>query len=302
MTDDDSTDWLENLERPIYADLDEVFSRAGLSPPERDIFLRYRQDCEYWLLRAKTPYVEPTFAGPVFIQQLARMLMVLGSDKVSGARRSFIKEMFSIKQVHKVTRGSGFIRSSQRSSILFDKYFELKILAFLVRNGCSIHIHGKADKPKSEFLATKNGVNVEIEAKNLDADAILDKIHGDFFEPDWKPKKPGQHHDADTNRKLYNQLKQSYDNAVKKMASTGDGDFLLIFIATNLPIGLLGPRAIEFVNDLVAHQWRAEEYQMLLGMVIVEDSRVRFLPNHSCSGRISSLLDVDVESFFDYRA
>ena len=82
-----------SMEEPNYSSLDEIFDKANLNGTEKEVFLRHKKYCEYWLLRSKGLDHKSFNSGvPNFIQQLARVIRDLESGSVEGAKIQKIKD------------------------------------------------------------------------------------------------------------------------------------------------------------------------------------------------------------------
>lgn len=199
-------EWIEALERPIWESLEEVYDRAGFCEEERAALSRYKKVAEYRLLRAKVPEVTGLGGTPI-VRQLAGFLRFLNSGLVVGSgngdppRQSFVNEMFggrasTKKSVHgwierKVaSRTSGgrmeagsSLRFFEKSTIFWDKFEELRILAFFCANGIAVELPslGQGGK-KPEFYVDIAERRYAVEVKNVSVDDALDKVYGTFEE------------------------------------------------------------------------------------------------------------------------
>lgn len=182
----DAENFQTMMEEPIYSSLVELFDKAELSEREKQAFLRNKKYCEYWLLRSKRGYHQSLNPEkPNFIKKLARVINHLESDLVTGAKKQKIKEMFAPRSpIHKVTKTEISCRSEQNSPILENTYFELLILSFFVERGFNIELIRNKEYGTRipEFIASKNGIKLSVEAKNLNVDNIMNNIFGDSFE------------------------------------------------------------------------------------------------------------------------
>ncbi len=170
-------------EQPIYSNLSDLYDTASLNLEERAIFDKYKNTCEYWLLRSKRPASYSFNKHPSFIQCLARVLINLQSKKVTGKKEQLVKEMFGDKKIHRVYPTKNGVRSTISSNKVFNTFFELKIMSFFLEHNFEIVLSNATIKGVKipEFVAKKGSLHINVEAKYLDIDKVLDHIYGDTF-------------------------------------------------------------------------------------------------------------------------
>ncbi len=248
MTDDQRwADWVERLEDPIWESLEAVYERAKLSPEEAAALDEYRNVTEYFLLRAKIPMVTG-IQGPSLIRQVAGLLRFLNGPCVCGAdgrqapRQSFVKEMFRDRPVHmhvetrptrrgesgELEQGRG-VRFRARSTAFWDKLAELRVLAFLCVNGYRVEFpSSNAEGQQPEFFIRASDAPVGVEVKNLDSDAVLDRIFGGF---DHEPSLEASDgfNGPDDREGIVGMIQSQYENAAAKFRE-GPAGIIVVFV------------------------------------------------------------------------
>ncbi|WP_373035176.1 hypothetical protein [Sulfurimonas sp.] len=299
----DVKDFQAMMEKPIYASLDEVFDKSNLSETEKDAFLRNEKYCKYWLLRSKRYYNQSLNSEkPNFIKKLARVINHLESDLVTGAKIQKIKEMFAPRSpIHKVTQTEISCRSEQNSPILENTYFELLILSFFVERGFNIELISNKEYGTRipEFIASKNGIKLSIEAKNLNVDNIMNNIFGDSF-------KDGIDHHRTQNeqekgyKNIKSQIEKRYEDAMDKYNHINSDEQYIIFMSIYFNNHFIGKPAINYVNSLQA-KWIGQELRNFIGIVIPEEQQTLFIKNQEGNENIvHQLTEYGLEEFHKY--
>lgn len=282
-------------EEQIYNDLEEVYKKANLTELEKSIFNKYKKyNIENWLLRAKNGYfksgafIEQNDEFPNFIQLLARALINLDSPKVSGAKVKFIKEMFGDKTIHKCQEiEKGHFRSEIISNIIENKYFELRLMSFFIENMFEIELCSSKIKGKKipEFVAIKNNLRINVEAKKMDEDKIADNIFGNHFIEgiDYNPT-------AIELEKGYGKIKaaleNNYEKALLKFYDIPSTEFFVIFISVYFKLEFMGQQTIDYLNS-IPDKWNTSRYNNLAGVVLLDQYKTYFLENKNCKLRLS---------------
>ncbi|MDF1547397.1 MAG: hypothetical protein P1P88_06230, partial [Bacteroidales bacterium] len=284
----DKNEFKKSLERQIHKSLFVLFEKANLTKKEQEIFLKYKKDCEYWLLRSKVQYSQPFLASDTnFIKQIAIVLINLQSDRVFGAKNLLIKKMFADNSVHrfKETKGGG-IRSTVNSPIIFNTYYELEILSFFLKNDYKIQL--ASDKIRGmkipEFVAEKDNIRINIEAKSLDADSIGDSIFGNVFITGTNYKKSKEDLEKGYIR-ISDQLKRNYEKAIGKYNEIEAHEYFIIFINPNYRIKAMGKPSIDYLNQL-KDEWGNDKYNRLIGVVIHDSDNTFFIRNKYCEHNV----------------
>ena len=124
----DSEDFKIAWEKPIHKSLDSLFDRASLTQEEREIYINYKKHCKYWLLRSKLGDSQAFDTNhPNFIKLLARVLINLQHDNVSGPKDHLVKELFSNKTVHRFIKTKSGIRSTKISGKIPNTFFSFTL-------------------------------------------------------------------------------------------------------------------------------------------------------------------------------
>ena len=235
----DLEEFKTDMEKPIHPTLESLFERAQLSLEEQAVYLRHKKYCEYWLLRSKLDYSQRPFSKiPNFIKLLARTLINLESDMVTGKKKHFIKTMFSENkdELHSFEISDEHLRSLKKTARIENTFFELDIMSFFLSNSFKIQL-AESNKPGvkiPEFKATKNNISINIEAKRLNYDIILDNIHGDHMSKGIDYRISEEERSKGYIRKML-QLKSRFENALKKLQHIPSDEYYIIFIqATDL--------------------------------------------------------------------
>lgn len=298
------------VEKPRFSSLSELFDRTNLNEDEKDIFQKHKKDCEYFLLRAREDFIESHGDNPSYLQGLAKRLILLDSDKVTGPKKAFIKEMFSLpnKQMYEVAvtqqrNPKTGIEIGKTTSCtlncnsLFNKDFELEILAFFIDNGFTIELFGRKNEQGKnekgpEFIALKKELKIGIEAKNLDHNIIADRIFGDkksAFDYERRCKEKDERHPQNGPQKIQQQFMKNYDSAMSKFDNIDDGTYSLIFISTNYQINHISGFQ-NFLEEL-QNDWTDES--SLIGIAIPELYSTTFLQNKEC--------DLDINTYLPHK-
>lgn len=299
----DKNEFKESQERQIHKSLSELFEKANLIKKEQEILLKYKKDCEYWLLRSKIQFSQSF--GPSdtnFIKQIAIVLINLQSDKVYGAKNLLIKKMFADNSVHrfKETKGGG-IRSTINSPIIFNTYYELEILSFFLKNNFKIYLASdkKIGVKIPEFVAEKDNIRINVEAKSLDADSIGNSIFGDFFITGINHKQSKEELEKGYIR-ILDQLKRNYKSAIEKYNEIETHEYFIVFINPNYRIQALGRPSIDFLNRLI-EDWKHDRYKRLIGVVIHDSDDTYFIENKYCEPIvIQKIKEMDISEYHKY--
>ncbi|WP_319481524.1 hypothetical protein [uncultured Draconibacterium sp.] len=289
----------KDSERQIHKSFNELFDKAKLSQKERDIYYRYRDYCEYWLLRSKLQYSQSE--GQNFLKRLAIVLINLQSKNVSGPKDSVVKQMFGDKSVHRCYPTKNGLRSTKNSNIIENTYFELEILSFFLLNNFDIQLANDNIKGKKipEFKAELNGAIINIEAKQLDVEKIMDNIFGDGFTSGINSKLSEKELDSGYKR-IFSQFERNYSSAISKYLEIEPGEYFIIFLSAYYRIDYLGKYAINFLNDL-PKQWTDNNYNNLVGIVIPDSEKTYFIQNRLCDNSIiETLLELGINDFHKY--
>lgn len=291
------------IEEPIYTSLVELFAKAELSEIERQAFLRNKKYCEYWLLRSKRGYHQSfNPEKPNFIKKLARVINHLKSDLVKGAKKQKIKEMFAPRSpIHKVTQTEVSCRSERNSSILENTYFELLILSFFVERGFEIELKSNKEHGKRipEFIASKNGINLSVEAKNLNVDNIMNNIFGNSFE-DGIDHHRTQYEQVKGYEKIKSQIEKRYKDAMDKYNHINSDEQYIVFMSIYFNNHFIGKPAINYINSL-QEKWIGHELRNFVGLVIPEEQQTLFIKNYdSHENVVHKLTAYGLEEFHTY--
>jgi len=282
----------KTIEKPIYSSLEELFTEAKLERKEMDIFLKYKKYCAYWLLRSKHSYSK-SFDNhiPNFIQLLARGLINLDSDNVTGAKDKFLKEMFSDKTVHRVYKTKNGIRTTKNSPIIENKYFELEIMSYFLENDFYIELSESKilGQKIPEFKAIKGSSVCNIEAKKLNFESVHDNIFGDkvLYGVDYHPSASKK---SEGYKRIMKQFSRNYEDALLKYYDTPNNEYFIIFMYAYYRLDLLGPYAINYINQL-SNTWKEKKYNNLVGVVITDSQKTYLLFNKNCPINISESLN-----------
>ena len=293
----------ESRERQIHNSLDELFEKANLSEIEKEIYIKYQNYCEYWLLRTKVQLSEPFNSNENnFIKLLAIVLLNLHSNNVSGAKGKLVRKMFSDKTVHKVyeTKGGG-VRSTKNSSNIENSYFELEILSYFLKYRFKIELPSDkiSGKKIPEFVAVKNGIRINVEAKKLDYEKILDNIHGDCFTLGFD-KRLSKIDKEKGSLKILDQFKRNYRSAIGKYKETNENEYFIIFIQTHYKLEYLGKNTIDYMNNL-RNDWIKDDYNRLIGVVLPDSEKTIFIKNKICDFKaIQEIESTNINDFHNY--
>lgn len=272
----------EDIEKPIFASLEDVFQEAGLNEEEKSVYIKYKKYCKYWLLRAKRNNIDNWGqGGDNFITKLARALIVLDSDRVEGSKTSFVKVMFSDKTVHRVIETKNGVRSTKNSVIVATKFFELDILSYFVFNGFKIFLieSQKSGQKIPEFKAVKDGITINVEAKKLDQDSVMNNIFGDGM-----IEKIGYKHTKEKldegYKRIERQFARNYEDAIGKLSDIENGEYYIIFMYAYYRVDYTGKYLVSYINNLYSDM---SSYKNLIGVVIPDTLRTYFLKNITCN-------------------
>lgn len=274
----DINEFARDIEKPIFSSLEELFDIAKLSPEEREIFLKHKKYCEFWLLRSKNH--SASWEGrPNFIQNLARVLINLQLSRVTGPKDHYVKEMFSDKKIHRVYKTRNGIRSTSNSNRVFNTYFELEIMSFFLENGFDIELSKskKNGEKIPEFVATKSGFKLNVEAKKLDIDSIDNNIFGDVFIDGFGHKQT----DEDLKKgyqKIQEAFERNYINAMKKYEDIPNDEYFILFFSTYIKISYMGKPTVDFINNLPC-RWRGKKYKKFVGIVLPDMYKTYLVEN-----------------------
>lgn len=271
----------EDWEEPIHQSLEEVFDHAELNHPERNIFYKYRSDCEYWLLRSKLFYSKSLDDKPNFIQNLARVLINLQLQKVTGTKDHLVKEMFSNKKIHRSYKTQNGVRATKFSDKLENTYFELEIMSFLLKNGFSIELSkSKKGQKIPEFIAIKNFIKINVEAKSLNRDKIEDNIFGDTFVTGINYRRTEEEKKKGYDR-ISSTVENNYLKAMGKFSVIPKNEYFILFLSAYYNIRLMGQPAINYLNVL-PNQWQARDFNNFIGIILPDSKTTYFLKNEKC--------------------
>lgn len=291
------------MESPNYSSIDELFDKAELNDVERDAFVRNRKYCEYWLLRSKRMCHQSFNPDlPNFIKRLARVLNYLESNAVRGEKKQKIKEMFGMgSPVHRVYSTKNGCRSTQNSQILENTYFELLILSFLVERGFEIEMikSREAGKRIPEFIASRDGLKLAGEAKNLDVDSLLDNIFGDSFIDGFDHRRTEEEREKGY-QKIKSQIEKRYEDAIGKFHYINNDEKYIVFMSIYYDNRHIGNPAINYI-DSIQSTWSGNNMQNFLGLVIPQYDQTIFIENTDSDHKIlSALHDIGIQEFHNF--
>lgn len=291
------------MEEPIYTSLSELFEKAELSEIEKEAFLRNKKYCEYWLLRSKRGYhknINPE--KPNFIKKLARVINYLESDLVKGAKKQKIKEMFAPKSpIHKVTQTEVSCRSEKNSPILENIYFELLILSFFIERGFTIELISNKiyGRRIPEFIASKKGIKLSVEAKNMNVANIMNNIFGDSFEDGINHYRTQKEQEKGY-KKIKCQIEKRYKDAIDKYNHINSDEQYIIFMSIYFNNHFIGKSSINYINSL-QEKWIGKKLRNFVGLVIPEEQRTLFIKNREADENIvHKLTEYGLEEFHTY--
>lgn len=275
-------DLIENVEKPLYHTIEEVFENSDLSEEEKSIFREYEKYCKYWLLRIKNDQLRSIYQNEKsFLKKIAIALIKLHSKNVIGSKSNFIKEMFGDKAVHRVyeTKNGG-LRSTINSNIIANKYFELDILSYFIDNGFKVLLsESKFEGQKiPEFKAIKNDISINVEAKRLDQEKVMDNIFGDRMVYGIDYKFTDKEKDKGFKR-IESQFSRNLLSAFSKMENVPKDEFYLIFIYVYYRVDYAGKYIIDYINNVSEE---LSKYSNLLGLVIPDSNNTYHIKNPSC--------------------
>lgn len=299
----DTNEFKDSMERQIHKSLNELFKIASLNKNEQEIFLKYKVDCEYWLLRSKHQYSK-TFGGgnTNFIKLLAIVLIILQSDKVFGAKDQLVKKMFADNSVHRfIPKKGGGIRSTKNSNNIFNTYYELEILSYFLKYDFNIHLASGKIKGKKipEFVAQKNDIRINVEAKSLDADSVANSIFGDVFVTGFGYKLTNVEREKGYIR-IRDQLKRNYESAIGKYFEIKTNEHFIVFIDTNFLIQAMGRPSINYIDGL-KDEWKEGKFNTFIGLVIHDVDKTYFIKNNNCKQSVINLIEeMDILQFHKY--
>ncbi|MET0109836.1 MAG: hypothetical protein ABW084_13120 [Candidatus Thiodiazotropha sp.] len=278
-----NSEFFNHWEKQIFGSLEELYEASNLENTEIDIFNTYKHLCEYWLLRAKIQFTQSFNDKPNFIQNLARVLINLQSKRVTGPKDHLVKEMFSGKAVHREISSNKGNRIKINSNKVFNTYFELEILSFFLENGFQIELKSSKTKGKKipEFTAIKDNIRINVEAKNLDGDKIMDHIFGDSFIEgiDYRPKDEDS---AKGYKKIKEMLVSNYENAIRKFHFIPKNEYFILFMSTDVEISYLGSDAIEYLNNLPL-SWSDCDFENFIGLILPVIDQTYVIQNRRCN-------------------
>ncbi|MBI9046987.1 MAG: hypothetical protein JEZ06_21045 [Anaerolineaceae bacterium] len=283
----DLNSFSSGIEKPIYDNIEELFDAAQLNSSERAIFSKFKAYCEYWLLRSKKPYSRSYDNKPNFIQDLARVLINLQSQRVIGPKDHYVKEMFSDKKVHKIIETKTGFRSTKNSNKVFNTYFELEIMSFFLENGFNIELSVARSSGQKipEFVATKNEMRLNIEAKKLDVENIKDNIFGDKFINGIDHKQTDDELKKGYER-IFGAFQRNYENALEKYYMIPDNEYFVLFISSYYKIALMGQQTINYFNNLQT-EWKDEKYGNFVGVILPDSEKTYYIKNKICDLEIT---------------
>lgn len=288
-------DWVEALEKPHWNSLQEVYEHARLTDEEIEALDEYSALTEFYLLRAKRPMVIGFGQNPSLVKLLAGYLRFFNSAAVKGIngndppRGTIIGDMFSVKKIHKVTSrretrtldsgeiDHGFsIRSKVSSTKFWDTLAEFQTLAFFCAKGFVIEFPPrKAQGKQPEFFIKVGGVTVGVEVKNLDTDAVLDHIFGDFdCEVKQMDKAESEITLPEKYHKITGKIKTQYNKAVPKFSKLPG----LVFIYVPTRKSDLGEGLNEYLDE-IACSWGEGSAPCIAGLILAFYDTIQFLPN-----------------------
>ncbi len=163
--------------------------------------------------------------------------------------------------------------------MFWDKLAELQVLTFFCANDHIVELPARnAPGPKPEFFIQINETVLGVEVKNLDADALLDRIFGDF---DTEIEDIRRDVGIETSfdgpedyRGIVGMIERQYREAVQKFSTTTG----LVFIYVPWSQRGLGRYLHEFCNTLYT-SWRDGDGLDIAGLVLVFDDSVLFQQN-----------------------
>lgn len=282
---------LKNMEKPHFKTIEEVFDNSDLTEDEKNIFKRYEKYCKYWLLRIKADLLKSSYQHEdSFLKKIAICLIKLHSENVFGSKKIFVKEMFGNKKVHRVYKtANGGVRSTINSNIISNKYFELDILSYFIDNDFQIYLAESKEIGQKipEFKALKNNISINVEAKRLDQEKIMDNIFGDrmTFGIDYNFSKE----EIDKGlKRIKEQFYRNFNSALIKMNSVPNDEYFLVFIYVYYRLDFTGKYLIDYLNNITKE---LTKYKNLVGLVIPDSEKTYYFKNPLCQIEIEDMLN-----------
>ena len=207
--------------------------------------------------------------------------------------------MFSDKTVHRQYDTKNGTKITINSNKVFNTYFELEILSFLLENGLDIELCSSKGNVKKipEFVGIKDGIRINVEAKNLDKDKIMDHIFGDKFVEGFDYR-PTEGDIAKGYVKIKNMLESNYENAIQKYKIIPTDEYFVLFISSYYKVSHLGPESIKYLNALPT-SWSQNSFENLIGIVLPEEGKTYFVKNENCNIELEEVIP-DVLNFHDF--
>ena len=161
----------------------ELYKRTLLTDQEIEIFKRLPQKAQ---IRIRSQWLRFKHGD---LPQLLHLIAVVNSDVVTGRKKNYISGILgSHLEIDTRIVGRG-LRNDRASDEYYDRIFELRVLALFAHKGFTIELLVGSEVKAPEFIARKDQIELEVECKNLDADAVLDNIFGDGRSPErWEPE------------------------------------------------------------------------------------------------------------------
>lgn len=292
-------EFTKNIEKPIYKNLEELYDIAELNFIEREIFNKYKKECEYWLLRSKKQFSENINDSTNFIKNLAQVLINLQSPKVTGQKNNLIKEMFGDKKVHRCYETKNGLRSTINSNKIFNTYFELRIMSFFLENNFDIKLSNSKEKGIKipEFVASKKEFHLNVEAKQLDVDKIMDHIFGSIF-INGIGYKYTKHERERGYEAIKATVKRNYDNALQKFDVIPKNEYFILFFSANYSISVMGKAVVDYLNN-ISSEWKNSKYNNLLGIIVEDQDNTYFFRNDNSNLNLENYLS-GISNFHTY--
>lgn len=218
------------------------------------------------------------------LKELGQLLISFNSENVAGNKEHLIKEMYNSSLEYKtyIDEKKQIWGSKQGSNQHYDILLNLKLIQIFVKAGCFVNLDGKLPNGISEFIASKNKIDVHIEAKNISPAKLSHNVY--------------EHPSNSSNNSLTTEQERDIRKQFKTILTKdafekfkGYNGLYIIAIGLHYNLGMLGEKIKSYIDNYTYFQNR----KGLLALLI-NDTRERFIvyTNPNCSINLFKWLNI----------
>jgi hypothetical protein len=171
---------VEDMRRGIgFPSFDVVCRNTGLTKTQAALLSSFGAMVQL-VIRARYFQLRlPDKNGVSCLRSMADLIELIQLPQVTGNKRRFVKKMFGKHALPTIKELKNGFRIRAGSEELWNSLYELQVVGEFIRGGYAVELEPLLSSGKRPEFKVRNGMELCVECKSIDADRQLDIIFGD---------------------------------------------------------------------------------------------------------------------------